>query len=361
MKFSNLKVIFLALFSIGCLTTLQSQAECGLPAPPNIWEVETTSNSTEVDWTEIPGASYLVEATDVLTSIVVYSTVTSNNTHIVTGLQPGREYDIDVTTLCDGGAPGGTANIRVHTGIIVVDIVMHLNCDPTPGNPMPHIGSTTYQNGDTAFYAFTPTDVIVLEGDIELTTSTTQFFQVAFRLGAISSYQQIIVGTDATYDGKIQVIPNYNNNGLGMIQHQPSGGSSWIDLAKFRPFAGNGPPRIEVQWKKTVSVDNFRCNTVTFDGDPKPPKGGGNRGGGGGGGEQGLQASPNPTRGLLTVKVAEDTPLEIYDLQGRRWYTTDLQVGDRLNLDATNWPNGTYFIKTIAHDQVVIDRFMKIE
>jgi len=71
-----------------------------------------------------------------------------------------------------------------------------------------------------------------------------------------------------------------------------------------------------------------------------------------------LQASPNPTSGLLHVQVQgikSPTVLRVYSINGQPMYTTLLkQDVNQLQLDVSAWPKGIYIITAGGHTQKIV-------
>ena len=64
-----------------------------------------------------------------------------------------------------------------------------------------------------------------------------------------------------------------------------------------------------------------------------------------------IAMSPNPTSGLLTIVVETATPIEVFDIQGRRRLRHQLDAGVN-SIDLGNLPEGLYFIKEIVSGTV---------
>lgn len=71
-----------------------------------------------------------------------------------------------------------------------------------------------------------------------------------------------------------------------------------------------------------------------------------------------LQASPNPTSGLLHIQVQgikSPTVLRVYSINGQPMYTTLLkQDVNQLQLDVSAWPKGIYIISAGGHTQKIV-------
>ena len=61
-------------------------------------------------------------------------------------------------------------------------------------------------------------------------------------------------------------------------------------------------------------------------------------------GQNTLQLWPNPTSGQVTIEVATNTAVEVFDIQGRKVAQYPLKSGNN-HIDLENLPEGLYFIK----------------
>lgn len=333
----NLAFLFLMIFPLG--HSLHAQAECALAGPSDLQVVFVTPTTAEVDWTEVPGAiGYDVVTVDVSTGTIVSSLYTVDNVILIAGLQPGRTYDVTVTTRCEGGGIGGSSLVRLTTNIVVVDVVLELNCNP--GLPTQ---SGTSPSNSVLTLGMDPGDEIMIEGT--LLGQVTRNFEVVFIPDYTTSPQEFHLAPTADYTQLVTVSAGGNGNDPSIMLTQQN-----LVLANFEPKFSNGSGLLELHWQQDVHVKVYRCSggkkRVADDDDDD---------------SQGITISPNPTNGWFRLHSTERTPLIITDMNGQVYYESDLAVGETPEIDATSWPNGTYIVRTVKNDEVVNTMLIKTE
>ena len=336
MKHLSLKLLFTCVLLFSLFNT-NAQSGCTLPAPTDLTPVNVTTTSAEISWTEVVGATdYQVEAIDVDTGISVFLQYTTDNTIVVTGLQPGTTYDIYVTSRCDNTLLGGEASLRLTTGIVIVDVVMNFGCGAGDvifnGNP-----------GLASSYPISMGQLLEIEGVLPSISGSD--FKLTFNLPSNIYPQTMELGTTVDLQGKILFNTSANSSVVEIMREDPGFPGQYLRIADFQPSFGN-TPELALNWATETTVVVSRCGLgkgKTADGGPL------------------VVISPNPTSGGFRVAVPEATPLLITDLYGQVWYEAQLYDGEEHEIDASSWPNGSYIVQTIENDQVVNSTLIKTD
>lgn len=340
MKHLSLKLIFLPLILLTIIKGLNAQSNCTLPATPHLYVISTSTNSAEIAWTEVPGAAgYQIETVEVSSGNIVSSLSTVDNTIVITGLQAGTEYDVYVITQCDNGLPGGSTNIRLTSGIVIVDVIIQLSCDPASINTY---NNNIYNPNDAITYNLDHNQVIVFDGEITAGNNAGPF-KLLFKMNNSNNNTppELFASTTADFETRIEFFSNSPNGGLTRVDYRTSGNGTFQPLAYFSP-SFSSYSTLELTWLENVNVNYTRCNNTggrgKINGDQDSSE---------------LEVSPNPTNGWLSILAHEDTAVLITDVNGQIWYESELFGGEPHEIDATDWPNGTYIIRTIENDEVV--------
>ncbi|MEL7251424.1 MAG: fibronectin type III domain-containing protein [Bacteroidota bacterium] len=337
MKHLTLNLLFFILTF--CNTTNIALAQdCELPGPTDLQVVNITTNSVELTWTEVPGAmEYQVETVEAATGIPVSILNTTDNTIVVSGLQPDTEYTTEVTTICENSGHGGSSYVDFITDVIVVDIVMSLGCGPGQTSTSIH----QINPAGTAYYIMSPGEIFLFKGATN--TNPSKEFVLVFDM---ESHNSLRVSTTPDY-------PNLRidagGNGVDPSIIFTENGST-LPLATFQayfPSYGN-PAGIGISWLQEVSMLSSHCSTTT--GGPTAPNNDDE--------DQGdtpiVTLSPNPTTGWFVVESTNETPMIITDLFGDVYYEGDLFANEPQEMDGSAWPNGTYVVQTTDEEGIPV-------
>ena len=107
---------------------------CNLPAPDDLQTTGATTNSLSFAWSPVAGTDgYGTLLLDVITGDPVSSSHIYTEFTTINGLQPDREYEFRVWSICPaGGGNGGTSFTTARTDyVVIVDIVVNRESQQT--------------------------------------------------------------------------------------------------------------------------------------------------------------------------------------------------------------------------------------
>jgi hypothetical protein len=335
--------------------------DCNLPAPASLWANSVTATSIDLEWTPVAGVNvYHVTTIDVATN-TVFSVETVNGTlHTVHNLSPATEYEFIIRSVCDEGSVSNNPSepLRVSTGIIIVDIIAQLDC-PNPGQT-----TTPYDPNSSYDYHFGTSNVLVLEGDVPALGPDPFYLVFENGINPQTNAARFTTGTNAALQSTLPISTRGNSVTVNYSRTNKNGTNTTHLMTAIISST-----KVTVDWQTTGDVKVSKCDSATFlnGGTPGGRAGLGTNGGSDNGSDKGNSSSihglviaPNPTSGVFTIDTPMDSTMDIYDSQGRPWYQGEVQYGERLQIDASNWPAGIYFIRTIENSTPKIQRFIKL-
>ena len=303
--------------------------DCELPSPSDLHVVNTTPSSVELAWTEVPGAmEYQVETVEAATGIPVAILATTDNTIVVTGLQPETAYTTTVTTICENSEPGGSSSTDFINNVIIVDVVMSFGCGPGQvGTTRSTIGKVDYMMNDG--------DKIIFWG--HLTSQSSQNFV----LGFLRDGNNLLVGTPTnTYFTSLIIDPGNGSDNASVILDNSRAGTL---LNTFEPtlYPINDLIELEIDWANSVNFYATTCTTLS------KGEGGNNNDSANNDDTITVNLSPNPTTNWFVLESTNDSPLIITNLNGEAYYEGLLIGSEPHEVDCSSWPNGTYIVQTM--------------
>ncbi len=337
-----LHTLLIALFS----TSLLAQTSCPAPAPTQINVVSQSHTEIELDWPSVAGAqAYQLRTIDATTGTQINLDTVQTEGYIQEGLLPGQEYIFELSSsYCIEGPFGDPITMRSPTNIIVVDIIFQMEClDPvdTGSNEEVEAGDISQipinTNPDGCFIITVPDPNN--EGDpMSLLIST-------------SSDNSIFVGN--FNDNADRILLNGNGPLNGSITHPRT--RTEIELFSIQMIKDRGGVNVEIAWEIDTDINILYCSDCSWSDDFQVVP---------------LITStsnstptiyPNPANNLFTIEMSnQDATVEVFDLNGRKWFAQNFTAFESLQLNVSTWPSGTYIVRTKSDQQApLLQHFLK--
>lgn len=326
------------LFLVLNVFSLSAMINCPAPAPASGAIVNEGETSIELRWEEVPGAmSYEVTTIDLSESGgTVLTSIIGGNEILQDDLETGKEYQFEIRASYCGGGPYGEDPLvlRAATTIVIVDVILQIDCDEDPEI----IFSGSVSSGDHTNLEI-PTD----DEGCYLFEFSTQDLDPNVELEMVLTTNQ---QGGLTLNNLVSNINNFQLSGKRPVKGEIDDGFNKNILlldADARKKKDNF--QTVFNWYEDMELTISYCadcelimpvpgrpdNTSTKE-------------------ISAIKIYPNPIANLLQLQIPRKGFVEIWDLTGRRWFSTESDDYENIEIDSSNWPSGTYTLRWNDHN-----------
>ena len=325
--------LLLTLLLLNCNLNLYATTNCEAPAPAFAQVTSVGNDHATVSWSPVANAqSYLVSTSLNSSGFMIASDIVSGTTYTIDNLTSGEEYSISIqASFCDYGPFGPPQELSFQTEIIVVDVILQSGClDQANGV------EGQFTAGDiTSFRLEQPG--CYLMNVVSLSSNPEFEYNLAF----------------ASLGGSTTLIGNFESNpadfvlvGNGPVNGFLVNSGDLIPLLSMHSIQTQvGGANMNIHWEQDVDMTLSRCSSCSF------TYGGGTRSlisnaTFGTASDMKFELYPNPVQDQLNVLLPTPSPVEVWDLVGRRWATLgQVQPNRSYRVEVSDWPTGTYLLR----------------
>ena len=339
-----LHTLFFALFTNFVL----AQGTCPAPAPSQLNVVSSSHTEIELDWPSVSGSqAYMLRTIDATTGIAINLDTIVTEGYLQENLNPGQEYIFEVSSsYCVAGPFGDPIVLQSPTNIVVVDIIFQFECmDLTEEQTTEQI-----EAGESSSIPINPDGCYI----VTFPNPNDDGETFSLLIGNSSS-NSIFVGDFANNPDDFVLDGSGPLN--GSVQHPRN--RTDIELFSMQMIKTGRGTNVEIACEIDTEVTVVYCNECSWSDNGLQP---------GFGLESYTPSSntvltiyPNPANDLFTIEMTnEGATVEVFDMNGRQWFRQSLEGSSSLQIDASNWPSGTYIVRSKSNEQApLLQHFLK--